>query len=110
MPLKELLERNFGVKTRPIINPLVSEVATTVTKVLSNNPNRLSFTIVNLGTTAIYLALDRDVSSEKGLYLSASGGHVNISYDIDFDMVAWEWFAISETSANKVYIIAVVEV
>jgi len=110
MPLTDLLLRQFGVKTRPIVNPLVSEVAITATKILANNPNRLSFTIVNLGATAVYIALDRDVSAEKGIYLSASGGHVNVSYDTDFDMVAWEWFAISVDAANKIYIISVVEV
>lgn len=109
MPLADLLRDQFGVKTRPRVNPVVSQVETVATKLADNNPNRLALIVINLGTTAMYIGLDSEVSAEKGIYVGANGGSLALIWNEDFDMVAWEWFAVAITSANKVYVIEVVE-
>lgn len=95
MPLKELLESQFQVKTRPIVNALVDQVTAGVTKIASNNPNRLALVVINTGTAAMWILFDSTVSSEKGIMLGELGGSATILWDEDFDTVGWEWYAYS---------------
>ena len=54
--LYDILQANFGVKTTFNINPVVAQVETTVTKILSGNPNRLGYLIINTGTATIFIS------------------------------------------------------
>jgi hypothetical protein len=110
MPLQDLLKDQFQVRTRPIVNKLTDQAETSATLLLSNNPNRLAWTIVNLGANPVYIALDNDVSQTKGILVAANGGSVSMVWNEDFDMVAWSWYGIALSSACKVYIVEIVEV
>ncbi|GAI99817.1 unnamed protein product, partial [marine sediment metagenome] len=41
MPLKDLLEEKFKVRTRVVENPIRPSVGLTALQILANNPNRL---------------------------------------------------------------------
>jgi len=101
--LKELLQNRFGVKTTNNEQPEVAQVAATVTKVLSYNPNRYAFVFVNTGLNNVYLAPSRDVAVGVGILLTANGGSVSMSYDVDFELVGMEWFAIGDGGVSNCY-------
>ena len=110
MPLKDLLERQYGVKTDTIINPLVVQVETTVTQLLKPNPNRLAWTLINLGANPVYAAFTPDVATTKGIYCSATGGVVGLLWSEDFELVCYPVWAIVESAAAAIYLVEVVEV
>jgi len=109
MPLKDLLMERFKVRTRAVENPLITSVGATALKVLSNNPNRLGFTIINLSTNVIYLALTNNVSDTYGIRLNAGGGSASMAWDTEFDMVAWAWWVLATGAGSAIYTLEVVE-
>ena len=107
MTLTELLEKQFGVKTRTIINPLVTSLTGNVDKVLSNNPNRLAWIIINLGSNSAYGSWLRYPSSTKGFLLSALGGTASVMWNEDFELVGSEVY-VKGTTGDTIYVVAVV--
>ena len=103
MALSRYVERKFGVTTRayPIADPV--SCLTTVTVILPNNPDRLAFIIVNLGETAMYVAWDRGVLASHGVYVGPNGGSFAMMADEDGELVGYELFGISITSANDIF-------
>lgn len=115
MPLADLLQERFGVKTRPRRDPLgVSPIGVASVVILANNPNRLGFVIVNLSANVVYLDLTNAVNAgagtEVGLRLDANGGHVSMIWDEDFQMVAWAWWAVATGANTRLAILEVIEV
>lgn len=109
MPLRNLLMERFKVRTRAVENPKITASGTTAQIVLGNNPNRLAFTVVNLGGNPCFVGLRNDVSVSKGIRLDANGGHASMVWDEDFDMVSWAWWIISPDGASNLYTLEVVE-
>ncbi|GAJ14833.1 unnamed protein product, partial [marine sediment metagenome] len=94
MNVAELLERQYGVKTTYSINPEIAQVEITLTKILSYNPKRVSFILVNMGADFITVAPDPLVSDTRGIYLVPNGGTLSMSWTEDFEMPTLEWFGI----------------
>lgn len=111
MPLADLLMERFKVKTRAVVNPLaVTEAEDTAQIILSNNPNRLAFIIVNLGDEVCFVGLESDIEADvKGIRLDANGGSFSCIWDEDFDMTAWAWWIIAASGTPAVYSLEVVE-
>lgn len=109
MSLSNLIEKQYGVKTSYAENPITATVLTTVTRLLGNNPNRLSFLIVNMGSSAIYVSPQSSVSSSRGIVLGANGGFLSQIWSEDFDMVGFEWYSIASAS-TAVYVIEIFQV
>lgn len=105
MALSRFVERKFGVKTHSLSDPVTNIVATSVTQILKNNPDRLSYTIINLTAYSIYVGFDREVSTSRGILIPASGGSLTLSAEEDGELVGYEAFAISATSASTIYTI-----
>jgi hypothetical protein len=103
--LHELLDQLYGIKTTQDINKTSDVVNIAPTRILSNNPNRVSFLIVNLSGNAIYIAPDNNVSTTRGIYLAANGGTAGFQWDRDFDLVSMEWFGTSTVDARDVFIL-----
>lgn len=109
MSLEKLLDAKFGVKTRPLINRMITQAGVTPTIVVPNDPNRLGLTLINLSASAMYLALASDVSATKGIYLAPNGGNISLVWDEDFIMVAWEWWIIAGGAGSALYCLEMVE-
>lgn len=108
MTLQDLLERQWGIKTDIRINPLVTQVETTKTQLLIPNPNRLAWTLINLGANQLHAAFTPDVSNENGVYVSATGGVFGLIWNEDFTLVGFPVWAIATTAAAKVYLVEVI--
>jgi len=103
MNVSELIEREYNTKTTYNINPEVAKVETTVTKIFSYNPRRLSFTVVNLGDNNIVVAPDSGVTLTRGIFLVKNGGTMNMIWNEDFEMSCFEWYAIADTAACEIF-------
>lgn len=103
--LSDLLQNLYGVKSFPQINKLVSQVQNTVTQILSSNPNRVSFLVVNLSVNNVYISPQNDVSSTKGIYIAPSGGAISLQWDKDFELVSQPFFAIAGAINSDVFIL-----
>ena len=106
MTLQDLLLTQFKVKTRANINPEISTLTGGVDKILSNNPNRLAWIIVNLGSNSTYFGFDRDVSSSKGITITGNGGTASMRWNEDFDLVGYELFA-KGTLSDVLYVVEI---
>ncbi|MBA7578135.1 hypothetical protein ES708_19991 [subsurface metagenome] len=74
-----------------------------MTSIVPNNPDRLGFIIVNLGATAMYVAWDRGVLASHGILIAPNGGSFTMIADEDGELVGYELFGISITSANDIF-------
>lgn len=107
MTLQGLLLQQFKVKTRQTINPEISTLTGGVDKVLGNNPNRLAWVIINLGSDTAYLGFTLDVSANKGIAVSPNGGFASMIWDEDFETVGYELFC-KGTASDVLYVVEVV--
>lgn len=105
MSLSKFIERIFQTKTRSITDPVTNTVATTVTQILKNNPDRLAYTIVNLTAYDVHVAFDREVSTTRGILISASGGSLSLRAEEDGELVGYELWGISTTGASTIFTI-----
>lgn len=105
--LYELLQAHFGIETNYRINPEVSQVEITVTKIFSYNPNRVGLLIVNTGTANIFLSPVNTVSLGNGIILVPNGGSTTFTWDEDFELVNSEFFGIAEADVSTIYAIEV---
>jgi hypothetical protein len=103
--LQNLLERIYGLKTFYKINAKADSIGTSVTTILSANPNRVSFLVVNLSTANLFMSPDNDVSSSKGIFVAPNGGSVILQWDVDFELVSQTWYAVASASSSDIYIL-----
>lgn len=104
----EIVEELFKTRTTYRVNPTVDKVQNSVTKIMPNNPKRLSFVIVNLSNVSIYISPDGDVSSSKGIILFPNGGTIIMKFTEDLELVASEWYGIANAPNSDIYVLEVV--
>jgi len=102
--VRELFEKEYGVWTGVIENPLTDTVGTSITQLLQPDPGRLNYTLVNLGATPVYFCFTPDPSTTKGIYVAANGGYVTLDWKDDGLLVTYPVWAIS-SGATKVYLV-----
>lgn len=90
------------------VSPPAYQVGVTPVKILDNNPNRLGFTIINLGAGYVMLAPDIEVSATRGIYLASGGGGVNFKWDEEFELVGWEHWAMAQNANTPVFVLEIV--
>lgn len=105
--LYDLLQAHFGIKTSYHVNPEVTQVKVTVTKIVSHNPNRLGLVIVNNGTANIFVSPLNTVTVGNGIRLVPAGGSVIFKWDVDFELVSSEFFGIADGAASAIFVIEV---
>lgn len=108
--LYDMLKANFGISTSYNINPLVTQVQTTLTKLLSYNPNRVGLVIVNNGAVSIYISPLNTVTVGQGVILVAGGGSVTFVWEHDFELVTLEYFGMADGAAANIFIMEVVSI
>lgn len=104
MTVRDLFEKEYGVLTGKIENPLTDTVGTSATQLLLPDAGRLNYTLVNLGATAVLFCFTPDPSVTKGVYVAASGGYVTLDWKDDGLLTTYPIWAIS-TGATKVFLV-----
>lgn len=107
-PLSAAIAKQIGIDTEPRINPDTASVGLSVVRILPNNPNRFAFVIINLGTFAVYIRPDFQVSATAGIRLAPQGGSFSASWLEDFHLVGWSWYAIADAAAQDIFVLEVV--
>lgn len=108
MTLRDLLASRFGVATTYRVNREGATAGTSGSVVLRSDPNRFGFTIINLGTAAVFVSPSRELSTTTGIRLAPSGGSLTLVWSDDLDLVSVEWWCISGSAGQTVYTLEVV--
>lgn len=108
--LYQMLQSNFGIATSYNINPIVNQVQTTLTKLLSYNPNRVGLVMMNNGAVNVYASPLNTVTVGNGLILVPGGGGISLVWDHDFELVTLEYFGIADGAASNIFILEVVSI
>lgn len=105
-PLEQAITATIGRKTRPVVDPEETAIEAVPRLILRNDPNRLAFTVHNLGLMPIMIGPFPDVSSIKGFRINPSGASAFVIYTEDFHMVGWDWFAVTVSGSSNILTIA----
>jgi len=103
LAVRELIRERFKGPTKPV--PRDVTVATTVTEVMPNSPDRFGWLIVNLSQNRGFLGFDRQVSATHGTPIEASGGVVSATWEEDGEMTMYAVFGINEVTAGAWYVV-----
>jgi len=105
MSVAEYVEKKFGFPTRAIENPVRNTLTTSAAIVLYQNPDRFQWLIVNLSPYTIYVGFTYQVSSTRGIVISANGGFASMHAREDGEAVTYPVYAISPDGKAKIYVI-----
>jgi len=108
--LAEWIEKQYGIRTRLVENPVRKTVGTTAAMIARNNPDRFAIIIINLSANTLYVAFDSEVSSTKGIRLGANGGSYTLIAEEDLELTAHELWAIATGINSAIYVAEVVVV
>ena len=110
--LHEMLEALFGIKSYPRENSLLfnpatglDQVGVAAARILTNNPQRVSFLVINLSANVVYVGLTNQVAATHGVRLAPNGGLMSAIWDRDFEEVSHEWWAVATAAASDIYVL-----
>jgi hypothetical protein len=82
-------------------------VGLAASRILLNDPEAISLTIINLGTADVYIKPSNTVLATSGILLTASGGNVSMDVRSDATLPSKEWWAISATAGQELYVLRI---
>lgn len=88
----------------------LTAVATGVTDVLPNDPERLGWMIVNHGANIGYLGFSREVAVGNGVFLAAGGGSASVNIVEDQELVTRAVYGIMAVLGGNWYTVEVLRV
>ena len=106
--LQNLIEREYEIQTWVRINPVSDEATTTAQQILYQNPDRIAFSIMNLGTENVALAPDENVAVDYGILLASNGGYVSMNWKEDYSLVGYDWWVLCPTGTSKLLTLEVI--
>jgi len=106
--LQNLIEREYEIQTWVRINPEIDEATTTAQQVLFQNPDRIAFSIMNLGTENVALAPDERVAQDYGILLASNGGYVSMNWKEDYSLVGYDWWVVTASGTSKLLVLEVI--
>lgn len=81
----------------------VVTVGVAVVEVAGGDPERVTMTLINLGTTDIFVSPEVIVSTTRGIRLGANGGGVTMDAKEDGILQTLQWFGISSVAGQTVF-------
>lgn len=105
--LHELIDQQFGVRTRPAENRETQAMTTGSALVLRSDSTRLAATIVNLGQSDVFLRPRRPPTSTVGIRLGPNGGSMQLLAGEDFALVGVDWFGVTAVGTSTLYTLEV---
>jgi len=102
---RKMVEDRFGAPVNPVVNRTVSTISTTQSRIMIEDPDRVGFLVVNLSVNDLYIMIDQNVSATRGIKAGPNGGSVSVVWFEDFEICAWEWFALASGVASSVLVI-----
>jgi len=102
---RALVLNRFGAPVNPVINKTTSSIGVTSSRLMINDPDRLGFLVVNLSVNDLYIMVDQNVGATRGIKAGPNGGSVSVVWFEDFEICAWEWFAVASGAASAVLVV-----
>lgn len=84
-------------------NEATDAIGVTAENLLLEDPERVSYLLINLSPNTIFASFDNQVSSSRGIRLSANGGFFALNAKDDFTIVARPIFVIADVAASNLY-------
>ena len=78
-------------------------VGTSIVEVQAANAERVSLTMVNLGTTVLYVRPNSAPSTSAGIRLGPSGGAITLNVTDDGMLPCEQWLAIGDAAGGTLY-------
>lgn len=85
-------------------------VATSVTRIVGNNPRRVQLTLYNRGLYNVDIDYVSTVTSGAGIPLTASSGIASATIEDDGETIINEIYGIATTAASSIFIVEVLRV
>ena len=85
-------------------------VATTVTRIVGNNPRRVSVTVYNRGSNNVDIDYAASVTANGGIPLAAASGVMQSTIEDDGEATINELYGIATTAAVTVFVVEVLRV
>lgn len=82
---------------------VVTVGVTTTGIILKQDPERISFTIVNLGSVNVMVAPTQLVSANLGILLDPFGGWITTTFEEDGALPTIEWYFFCDTPGATIY-------
>ena len=102
------VEAEFGGPTTEIESSFVLAGGNVAAQAVPNNGERVSLTVVNIGSGNLNLALSSSlVSTTGGIFLAPGGGEINMNVRDDATLPARQWW-VSSGAGTTVYTLEVV--
>lgn len=101
--VRDLLEARLGVRTTAFENRAASSIGTTAGQVFRQDPSRVSFLFVNLSLNNITIRPRIAPTSTRGIRLAPNGGSVEVDWETDGEVVAWEWLGIADGAGSEFF-------
>ncbi len=85
-------------------------VATSVTRIVGNNPRRVSVTVYNRGVNNVDVDYVATVTAGGGIPLTGASGVMQSTIEDDGEAVVQELYGIATTAASSVFVVEVLRV
>lgn len=99
-------KQRFGRATRPVER--VESVTTSQEEILTLNPDRLSWLLVNRGSNDCAWSTRPDLTFANGILLTAGGGTAQMTAEDDGETVSYPIYIISTVGATDVRVMEIV--
>jgi hypothetical protein len=99
----EWLQKQYGCLLES--NEKTVTLSTTPALVLMGNPDRFEVAIFNLGSSAVFLSMDSDPSTTKGMMIAASGGSLSYNARDDGEMPTRRYYAVAASGTPTIYVL-----
>ena len=102
--LHELIDIQFGVRTRSADNRENTSMTTTSQLIIRNDSSRLAFIINNLGQQTVLVRNNSEPSATVGYLIGPNGGSMSMIFSEDFNKVGHDWFGITPSGVTTIYV------
>ncbi len=104
-PLVRFIEQTFGGNY--FVDTTVVNVATTTTKLVANNYDRLGLIMTNTGANDIYLYPGVLPGAGQGIRVAANGGVVSFQAKDDLVLVGYDWSGVTTSGVSSLLAIEI---
>ena len=101
-PLSELSKARYSGNT--IVQERAASVGTARVEILPNNPNRLSWDIINTSLIDIRVSSNPNLTMTTGFLLAPSGGVMGMDFQEDGDGAGYGIYAIASAAGASIWI------
>lgn len=104
----DLIAQEVGQPVQAAAPTSFTSVGTSSTQLMKQNPQRVSWVLVNLSANDMYIAPNEVVSSTTGILVSKSGGQASSMWKEDLVLPSLEWSIIATGSSSNYMLLEVV--